>query len=225
MKTDGTKPDQAGGFSLVELLVVIAVIGLLLSILVPAVGRARGQAGVIACKARLRQLGLGALMYAEDNNAHLAVDPAMLGPSHENGLTGAWIDNPHLELMQVLMSYVETPELYYCQTWTNERYRFSPENVDKGEMGYFYFSVEQPPLANGGLSTFLYSPRAGDPMVYPRRLESTMPAATWIAGDLWFSGKGDRVNVAHRWYGKGVNYVMLDGSVGMVRSGPRQSFR
>lgn len=225
MRIDRTRPGQTGGFSLVELLVVIAVIGLLLSILVPALGRARGQADVVACKARLRQLGLGALMYAEDNDTRLAVDPAMLGPSHENGLTGKWVDNPHIELMQLLTSYVETPELYYCHTWKNESYRFSPENVAQGELGYFYFSVEEQPLSNGGLSTFLYSPRAGDPMVYPRRLKSTMSARTWIASDFWFSGKGDNVEVAHRWYGKGVNYVRLDGTVGMVRSGPRQSFR
>jgi prepilin-type N-terminal cleavage/methylation domain-containing protein len=225
LKTNRTKLDQTGGFSLVELLVVIAVIGLLLSILVPALGRARGQADVITCKARLRQLGLGALMYAEDNEARLAVDPAMLGPSHENGLTGKWVDNPHLDLVQLLTSYVETPELYYCQTWKNEAYLFSPENVAKGEMGYFYFSVEKQPLGNGGLSTFLYSPRAGDPMVYPRRLKNTMRAQTWIASDFWFSGKGDSVDVAHRWYGKGVNYVMLDGSTDMVRNGPRQAFR
>jgi len=205
--------------------VVIAVIGLLLSILVPAMGRARGQADVVACKARLRQLGVGALMYAEDNETHLAVDPAMLGPSHESGLTGTWISNPHLDLMQQLMPYVETPELYYCRTWKNPLFRFSPENAAKGEMGYFYFSVEKRPLTNGGLSTFLYSPRPGDPMVYPRRLKSTMCAQTWIASDFWFSGKGDSVDVAHRWYGKGVNYVMLDGSTDMVRNGPRQAFR
>jgi prepilin-type N-terminal cleavage/methylation domain-containing protein len=92
LKTKRTKLNQPSAFTLVELLVVIAVIGLLLSILIPALGRARGQADVLACKARLRQLGLGALMYAEDNAAQLAVDPAMLGPSHESGLTGKWVE-------------------------------------------------------------------------------------------------------------------------------------
>jgi len=208
-----------------ELLVAIAVMGLLLSILIPALGRARGQADVMACKARLRQLGLATLVYAEENASHLAHDPAMLGPSHENGLTGKWVDNPHLVLMQRLTSYVEAPELYYCHTWKNALFRFSPENVAQGELGYFYFSVERPPLTNGDLSTFLYSPRPGDPMAYPRHLRNTQSAQTWIASDYWFSGKGDTVDVAHRWYGKGVNYVMLDGSTDMVRSGPRQSFR
>jgi prepilin-type N-terminal cleavage/methylation domain-containing protein len=213
------------GFSLVEILVVLAVIGLLTSIIVPAVGRARGQAYVITCRANLRSLGVASLMYAQDNAGRLPVDVGMLGPSHQSGYTGQWINNPHTELMTLLKPYVQSPKTYYCPACRNEPYAYSLEHVTEGEIGYLYFSVEKQPKTNGTLSTFLYSPREGDPVSYPRRLLTTMHASTWVASDLWFSGKGESVPVAHPWYGKGINYVTLDGAVTMVKSGPRQAFK
>jgi prepilin-type N-terminal cleavage/methylation domain-containing protein len=213
------------GFSLVEILVVVAVIGLLTSIILPALGRARGQAHVITCRANLRSLGVASLMYAQDNAGRLPVDTAKLGPSHQSGYTGQWISNPHTELMILLKSYVQNPKAYYCPACRNEPYAYSLEHVAEGEIGYLYFSVERQPKANGTLSTFLYSPREGDPVSYPRRLLTTMHASTWVASDLWFSGKGETVPVAHPWYGKGVNYVTLDGAVTMVKSGPRHLFK
>ncbi|MEX0713694.1 MAG: DUF1559 domain-containing protein [Pirellulales bacterium] len=54
-----------GAFTLVELLVVISVIGVLVAILMPVLGRARESARDNVCKSNLRQIGIGLMAHAE----------------------------------------------------------------------------------------------------------------------------------------------------------------
>ncbi len=54
------------GFTLIELLMVIAIISVLMGILMPVLGRVRKQAWQSVCKSNLRQIGMGAILYAQD---------------------------------------------------------------------------------------------------------------------------------------------------------------
>ena len=60
------------GFSLIELLVVVAIIALLIGILLPSLGAARESARTTACASNLRQLAMAALAHAGSNNGALS---------------------------------------------------------------------------------------------------------------------------------------------------------
>jgi len=55
------------GFTVIELLVVVAVIAIMAAILLPALSKTKEQARGTACRSNMKQLGLAFLMYSEDN--------------------------------------------------------------------------------------------------------------------------------------------------------------
>ncbi len=61
-------------FTLVELLVVLAVIAILAALLLPALGRAKEKGRLTACRSNLRQLRIGFGLYADDNRDYFPLE-------------------------------------------------------------------------------------------------------------------------------------------------------
>lgn len=74
------------GFTLVELLVVIGIIALLISILLPSLGKARQQAQTAACMSNLRSIGQLVAIYQAENKG---VFPPLSTYANSGGFTGS----------------------------------------------------------------------------------------------------------------------------------------
>ncbi len=100
------------GFTLVELLIVIAIISLLLAILVPSLGYVKELTYIVVCQANLRSLTQGWVAYHQDNRGRLPHPHPPVG-GH------SWVrkDNTTQALREgVLWDYVASADLYRCLT-------------------------------------------------------------------------------------------------------------
>ena len=97
------------GFTLIELLVVIAIIAILAAILFPVFARARENARRTSCQSNLKQLGLGLLQYAQDND-ELYPRAFFTGYAGAPNNTATWD--------MVIQPYVKSTQIIQCPSDT-----------------------------------------------------------------------------------------------------------
>jgi prepilin-type N-terminal cleavage/methylation domain-containing protein/prepilin-type processing-associated H-X9-DG protein len=95
-------------FTLIELLIVIAIIAILAALLLPVLGQAKQRAWGVQCVSNLRQIGVGMKMFADDNGELYPESGADIYWNAIDPATGkaSW--------MQQIYSYTMNTNLYNC---------------------------------------------------------------------------------------------------------------
>ena len=99
------------GFTLIEMLVVIAIISILAAILFPVFARARENARRTSCLSNMKQIGLAAMMYVQDYDEKYPARSMQVGTSPTSwgrATTGGWYWG------ELLQPYAKSKQVFYC---------------------------------------------------------------------------------------------------------------
>ena len=228
------------GFSLVELLVVLAVIGVLAGLILPSLFRARFNTKVTVCLNQYRQWGIAAGVYAADDGKGRL--PSFRLPTDTLSFIDPWI--VAMEMVTNMAPHGVTVPMWFCPTrprrlevrQANFRWMRGRELVTPADLVDEFVNVQKVAYYGADLMWWIPRPlgeslefpdptrlqvRTPDP--WPRRLEDPTVSTQPMISD-WYLGNWDadrqvveiRNNSGgHQWAGslRGLNVGFADGHV------------
>ena len=191
------------GFTLIELLVVVSIIALLVSILLPALSKAREQAKHVKCMVHVRGVGVALMMYGQDNNDYYPTGSEITPEGHDFGWSGYnsayWVCTVGVGGVRIFAEYVSLePDIVFCpsnKTWINYYYDDWNTDTSTGNTSYF--------------------PYCGRNAYYPNSpMKLSDPGSWYLWGDITSSNQGEVYN--NHGVENGANWAYVDGHVEYV---------
>lgn len=205
MCTRELKASPRGGFTLVELLVVIGIIAVLIAVLLPALQKAQEGAYRSACMSNQRQLVIAWQMYADDYKGSICGSTPQWNPPlpwFHGGNTERHIKEG------ALYKYTKSTKVYHCP----------------GDFGFH--------LVSYGLNCYLNGESFGGSPVVTKRQKIRKPTETFVfidendyrfSGGYWNIGSFGLVNgdswidYPGWWHSKGAVVSFADGHVSYLK--------
>ena len=205
-------------FTLIELLVVISIIGLLIAMLLPALGRVRFQSDVILCGSHLKNWGIALRTFSNDNENRF---PENFDGQHFSWC-GAEVRDFWKEYLVPLANsdQLQDNNILFCPTqqWHRDEQVIGTDSIlDNGLIGFFYLPDRNPDSAD-------YKP-AGEEWVTKEQFDGEFSAAPImmdmnqsINGTQWFQDSGRPIasHITDSGEPVGQQYLFEDGRVNWI---------
>ena len=249
----GSDGGRRGGFTLVELLVVVAIISLLASILVPWFTRAKYLAGEKVCAGQIRGAGIAIVIYAEEHREWYPLEPTEHNPHPDLVATLGKFDRGIINSMycpqaSIMETFAADPK--YTPLGDTDSVISTPENRLAGRISYVYWSFKENkafPAAASGPSTWrntlkflprqlgLNGPRFDPQWVAditaandPDQMQRYQQCLDASPQETWvmtdFFRRGAPFPHANK-HGSGLNIGYLDGHVDLYLGKPKNNYR